>query len=283
MLSLVVAGQLLVDNGLHFVSGLPRSGSTLFGALLAQNPRFHGGMSSPVYNIFTHLQTMLSGRNEFHVFIDDRKRSAILRGIFDNYYQDVHTNKRVFDTSRGWCTKLAAISSLFPESKLICCVRPLVWILDSLERIVQANALEPSMMFNFEAAGSVYNRLETLNSSSGLVGAAYGAVKEAFFGPYSNKIILITYESLTQKPRETMMSLYDFLGEEYFEHDFDNVEFNADEFDIRLGTRGLHRVARKVTNYENRKSVLPLDIIRKFKDSAFWNDASQNLNGVKVV
>ncbi|MBU0835751.1 MAG: sulfotransferase, partial [Gammaproteobacteria bacterium] len=27
----------------HFISGLPRSGSTLLAALLRQNPRFHAG------------------------------------------------------------------------------------------------------------------------------------------------------------------------------------------------------------------------------------------------
>ncbi|MEG4240263.1 sulfotransferase [Microcoleus sp. Pol14C6] len=32
----------------HFISGLPRSGSTLLAALLRQNPRFHAAMTSPV-------------------------------------------------------------------------------------------------------------------------------------------------------------------------------------------------------------------------------------------
>ncbi|MEH1864722.1 MAG: hypothetical protein V7K69_06870 [Nostoc sp.] len=33
---------------MHFISGLPRSGSTLLGALLRQNPWFHASMTSPV-------------------------------------------------------------------------------------------------------------------------------------------------------------------------------------------------------------------------------------------
>ena len=44
-------------NGLqyHFISGLPRSGSTLLSAILLQNPRFHAGMSSPGYvNTFNY-------------------------------------------------------------------------------------------------------------------------------------------------------------------------------------------------------------------------------------
>lgn len=33
---------------LHFISGLPCSGSTLLSGILKQNPEFHAGMSSPV-------------------------------------------------------------------------------------------------------------------------------------------------------------------------------------------------------------------------------------------
>ncbi|WP_445305906.1 sulfotransferase [Microcoleus sp. T3_A4] len=32
----------------YFISGLPRSGSTLLAALLRQNPRFYSAMTSPI-------------------------------------------------------------------------------------------------------------------------------------------------------------------------------------------------------------------------------------------
>jgi sulfotransferase len=35
-------------SSIHFISGLPRSGSTLLAALLRQNPRFEAGMSGPL-------------------------------------------------------------------------------------------------------------------------------------------------------------------------------------------------------------------------------------------
>ncbi len=46
-----------MQNRLHFISGLPRSGSTLLAALLRQNPRFSAGMSSPVYAPFRSMLT----------------------------------------------------------------------------------------------------------------------------------------------------------------------------------------------------------------------------------
>jgi hypothetical protein len=35
-----------MENGIHFISGLPRSGSTLLAAILRQNPHFHATISS---------------------------------------------------------------------------------------------------------------------------------------------------------------------------------------------------------------------------------------------
>jgi sulfotransferase len=37
-----------MQANIHFISGLPRSGSTLLSAILRQNPRFHAGMTGPV-------------------------------------------------------------------------------------------------------------------------------------------------------------------------------------------------------------------------------------------
>ena len=43
-----------MQNGIHFISGLPRSGSTLLAALLlTQNPALHAGITSPVGSLVT--------------------------------------------------------------------------------------------------------------------------------------------------------------------------------------------------------------------------------------
>jgi len=57
----------------------------------------------------------------------------------------------VFDTNRVWCAKLPAITDLFPNARIICCVRDICWIMDSIERLVRKNRFELSGMFGFEA------------------------------------------------------------------------------------------------------------------------------------
>jgi putative ABC transport system substrate-binding protein len=72
------------------------------------------------------------------------------------------------------------------------------------------------------------------------------ALREAFWGEHANRLILVGYEALAKKPADTVKQLYAFLGEEWFAHDFDNIEFEANEFDIALGTPNLHTVRRRV-------------------------------------
>ncbi len=258
-----------MNKGIHFISGLPRSGSTLLAALLRQNPKFHAGMSTAVGPLFATMQSMLSGRSEYYVFIDAEKRRAILRSLFDSYYSAEHHDKTVFDTNRGWCSKVAAIDELFPSARIICCVRSLVWIFDSFERLIHRNPLEPSRLFNYEGVGNVFTRVSALNSPNGLVRSSYNSLKDAFYGEHSHKLLLVSYESLTMNPADTMSAIYKFLGESSYEHDFENVELDVEEFDVRFGTRGLHAVKRKV-EFVSRSPALPPELVAEHEKSAFW-------------
>ena len=165
---------------IHFISGLPRSGSTLLSAILRQNPRFHAAMSGPLAGLFNTLQGEMSGRNEFSVFIADQQRRHVLQGLVENFYRDVSGAEVIFDSHRLWCTKLPAISELFPEAKIIACVRHVPWVLDSIERLARKNWLQPSSIFNYQPGGTVFSRAESLTAQDGLVGFAFRALKEAF-------------------------------------------------------------------------------------------------------
>ena len=271
-----------MQNGIHFISGLPRSGSTLLAAILRQNPRLHAGMSSPVGSLFTALQGAMSRRNEAAIFIDEAQKRELLKGLFDSYYHAIHREKVVFDTNRAWCSKLPTLVRLFPAAKVICCVRHVPWIMDSIERLIRDNAFELSGIFGFEPLNTVYTRVNRLATSDGLVGFALDALREAFFGPHANRLILVDYEALARTPKRTLQQVYDFIGEPWFEHDFENLEYQAEEFDLALGTPNLHTVRGKVRWIE-RKTVLPPAVFERFANDAFWTSPQLNTNKVPVI
>lgn len=263
----------------HFISGLPRSGSTLLSALLLQNPRFHAGMSSPVAPLFGALLGQFSAGSEFGAVIDQAQRRRLLSGLFHNYYAD-RQQAVVFDTSRGWCARMPAIHDLFPQARVIACVRNVAWVMDSLERIYRANPFENTKLFHDDAERSnVYSRVDTLALHNRLVGFAYAALKEAYYGEHASSLLLVDYDLLTQAPEKVMRLVYEFIGEPWFEHDFDHVEYDAPEFDQALGIAGLHRVKPKVAK-QDRRSILPPDLFEKYARLSFWQDGAHSAASV---
>jgi sulfotransferase len=266
---------------IHFISGLPRSGSTLLAALLRQNPRFEAGMSGPLAGLFGALLGEMSARNEFSVFIDDNTRERILHGLFDNFYADCRAEV-IFDTSRGWCGWMPAIARLFPDAKVIACVRELPWVVDSIERLIQHNVFSPSSIFNYSAGGTVYTRAKQVVAPDGMVGAPYDALKQACYGAQRDRLLLVQYETLTSDPAKTMHAIYAFLGLPVFEHDFGHVDYDVTEFDERAGTPGLHTV-RGTVKAEPRDTLLPPDLFNRFRNDAFWCDPQRIPDGLQVV
>jgi sulfotransferase len=269
-------------HGIHFISGLPRSGSTLFSAILRQNPRFHAMMTSPVGAIYLAVLGAVSRKNESAVFIEPDQKRELLSGVFRNYYHAIGAEKVVFDTNRIWCSKMPALTRLFPQAKVIACVRHVPWIMDSIERLERRNAFDLSGIFGFDAGSTVYTRVGRLAGSDGLVGHAIDCLREAFYGGYADRLILVTYEALTRAPAATMKILYDFIGEAPFEHDFDNVEYAADDFDAGLGSPGLHTVRRQVEFIE-RPSILPPELFARYENDAFWMNPDLNVHGVPII
>jgi len=254
----------------HFISGLPRSGSTLLSAILRQNPRFYAGMSSPVASLMQTCLEQTGANSEFYSFFDTQRRKVMSKALFDAYYYDKHCDV-IFDTNRHWTARLHQMVELFDDFKVICCVRNPAWIMDSFERIYRKNPFDYSRMFTPANRLTVYTRCETMMSASGAVGSAWTALKEAYYGEYSDRLLLIDYDLLAQFPQRTMQLIYEFIDETPFEHNFDQVEYEEGEFDRSLGVKDLHTVNRKV-EFKSRRSVLPPELFQKYSGMDFWQD-----------
>lgn len=224
----------------------------------------------------------MSARNEFSVFITDDQRMKILQSALAAYYEELTDAAVAFDTNRAWCSKLNILRTIFPKSRVIACVRDIPWVIDSVERLARKNVFQPSSIFSYSANGTVYSRVESILKSDGLVGFAYNALKEAYFSEDTANLMLLQYESLVKDPAHALAAVYDFISEPYYDHDFEHVCFENEEFDARAGTPGLHRVRPKVALVD-RESILPPDLFARFKDDAFWTDPKLNIRGVRVV
>ena len=260
----------------HFISGLPRSGSTLLAALLRQNPDVAAGISSPVGGLFHATHNAMGAWSEISVLLDDDQRQRILKGLFDSYYADRQDKGLIVDTNRAWCARLPALKRIFPEAKVICCVRSVAWIMDSIERLTQEHPFRESKLWNTDSERSnVFTRVEALSQNDRFVGFAWSALKEAVYGEHASSLLLVDYDLLAAAPGKVMDLIYDFLGEPRFAHDFDNVVFDEPAFDKNAGLPGLHRVRPKVAAL-GRRSILPPDLFARLDDLSFWRDLSHS-------
>src|SRR6202046_5978942 len=89
----------------HFMSGLPRSGTTLLAAILNQNPRCRAGMTSPLADIMGVVMAEASSKNDFSFDVSDDQRVAVLRGLVENFYAGEADAGVVFARSRVGCRR----------------------------------------------------------------------------------------------------------------------------------------------------------------------------------
>lgn len=257
-----------------FISGLPRSGSTLLSGILKQNPEFYADIASPICPIVSNtIDALTFSENNFNV--NEEQRESLYHHIFEGYYSKV--NKPViFDSSREWTSKTPLLKSLFPKTKIICCVRDIRWILDSFERIAAKNPYYTNTLIDKEVCQSVTTRCDSLMDP-----VKGGQVIKPWFwlqeGLAINKdmIYILEYNRLCKNPEKIMREIYSFIEKPYYEHDFDNVEYENELFDIKVNLKGLHTVKRKV-EYLERKTILPDEVWNKFSGKDFWKEPIVN-------
>ena len=250
----------------YFISGLPRSGSTLLSGILKQNPEFYADISSPVELIVGTAIDMVTG-SPSNFTIKEIQRKNLLYGIFDGYYQ--HINKSIiFDSSRGWTHKTNLLQALFPYTKILCPVRDIVSILNSFEIIASKNPFHTNTL---SEATNVFDRCDEMMKRDGGMVAAPWILLQQGYALNPEMIHFIEYENLCKNPEKTMREVYEFLEKPYYNHDFKNLEYSNETFDMACNLKDMHTI-EKTVEYNPPIFVLPPEIIKKYKslNMEFW-------------
>jgi sulfotransferase len=252
----------------HFISGLPRSGSTLLTTILNQNPNFYSNISNPLARFVRSIITESHAGPGYALQCPEPKRFELVQNLIETYHS--HLDQEVcFNTNRGWTALLPILEQTHPDAKIICCVRDIRWVLDSFEQLFKKNPFSLSRMYSDQEAESVYTRAYASMSPGHTVRFAYDSLKEAITGPQKHRIMLVEYENLARNPKLMMQAIYAFIDEPYFEHDFENVEAAYDEYDIEAGIQGLHTIRRSI-EFVEREPILPPDLWNEFANLEVW-------------
>lgn len=256
---------------IHFISGLPRSGSTLLSAILKQNPMFTAGISDPLHSF---IHSIINEKNK-SVGMDAVCPKEKCQDIMLDLVQSFYKNDRsvCFNTNRGWSADTSLLKELYPEFKMIICVRDVAWILDSFEQLNAKNPFTIKPLYHHQDLGNVHDRCRMLMGEipnfGGYVHGPLVNVQQSMFCNEIKNLIFLEYDTLVKFPNESMKQIYSFLNEPYFQHDFENVEDSYDEFDEQAKITGLHTVRKRV-EYKIRRSILPGELWDRYSPMTFW-------------
>ena len=255
----------------HFISGLPRSGSTLLSSILNQNPRFYASISDCVQQYAHAIIRETEASVGVPVLVPPAKRIEVIRGIFDSYYSD--KSEVCFNTNRGWSGDTAFLKQIYPDFKMIVMLRDVRWVLNSFEVLHQKTPLTLKPLYHNQDVQSVYDRTQMLMGDipnfGGYVSGPLAGVNASFASAEKDNILYVTYAALVKQPEKTLKAIYAFLGETYYQHDFNNVAASYDEFDAHAKIQGLHTI-RKAVAAKKQPVLIPPDLWEKYASANSW-------------
>jgi sulfotransferase len=223
------------------LAGLPRSGSTLFGAILNQNPDIHSEGTSPVCQLMWDMQ--YSCRMHAQDMLAANYKTAIQRDLVASipkvYYKNVKA-KVIVDKCRAWTdpNNFRMLNEyLHQKTKVIVLTRSLTEVLKSCLYIKKINNQLTSQewlerSFLEQDSDPIINSWNSLNWA-----------KNNNHGQF----LFISYDEILNKTEEVLDSVYNFIELPRFNHDLSNIIVKCPENDDVYACPGMHYVRPKIS------------------------------------
>ncbi len=261
------------DKTLHFISGLPRSGSTLIANLFKQNPQTHG---EPVTSLASLVGSVHANWNQYETnneYQNIEAKIGTIRGMMQGYYS--HINKPIIlDKDRGWVYQIPLLEKVLDRKvKIIVCVRNPAEILASFEKLRKENPLFFTQVDkNLREGSSIVSRAYYYSNPEGPLGLSHRNLKDAITMGYLDRLLFVDYNRFCSTPKAQMKRIYDFLELPAFEHDFDNISQSEEYNDLAVGLPNLHKIKPTLDRtVVNCVEYLGLELYEQYNREIFWN------------
>lgn len=268
------------------MAGLPRAGSTVLGSILNQNPRFYVSPSSPVLSTMFTVEEHLKQDELFNGYPKPAQANQIISSIPYQFYSDIE-KPVVIDKNRAWPARVPYIEGYIGQrAKIICPVRDIDEILTSMITMIRRNPYqEGQARINFIDEQLVKlnipisddSRCDYIAGPQGILGQSLNAIVEGMKQGFGDRLHFVEYKDLVSSPQETLSKIYEFLGEEPFEHTFTNLENTSRESDLATyGLKDMHKVRPELSSTApDPSNVLSSYVLQKCNNMDIWR---KNLN-----
>lgn len=247
----------------YFLSGLPRSGSTVLAAILSQHPDLHTSATSGLLDML--VGTLRAWADSMNTKAQKDQKAAeeeiqrVLKNICNTKYADVD-KPVILDKARGWAddTNMRTMAKVLEHKpKIIATVRKVEDCAASFVRIAKPENLDKFLVED-ELIGHLKESYQTLEKG-------YSFAPECF--------LIVDYDDLMNDPQKELNRIHEFLELPPFDYDLNAIDgTNLQERDEEVWlVPGLHDVQPKL-GYQHKQDSK--DVLQhrywEFVQPRFW-------------
>ena len=259
---------------INFLHAAPRSGNTVFSALLNQNPALNVSANSLVIDIMKSI-AVGKGSTMFQNFPDEKSFDNVLKLVYPNYYKDWPADV-IFDRSLVGYEKNYNLITKYvnPNFKCVVLIRDLFDVFASYLKWADDS---PNCFLN-ENKIPVDKQIEHLMHPDGLIHQSLMGTTNLYNNHRSNTIF-IYYKDFVDSPKKEIERLYKFFNLKHFEHDFENIpQFKVNEIQYKDEIYGdnMHTISSNLLTFNENvefkkyRSMIPKEIYKKYNDINQW-------------
>jgi sulfotransferase len=237
------------NKQLLFLVAQPRSGNTLFASIINQNPEIVATPNSITLEIMKDL-FLLKNTDVFLNYPDHKSLDNVLDVVYDTYYKD-WPQRIIIDRGPVMTPgNFALIKKHYKRPfKCIVLLRDLIDVLASYMKWYTEN---PDAFPNRYNCKNDDEKLAMIMNKNGGIAKELEAIKNAF--NYPDICHFVKYDDLVAQPEQEFRKIYEFIGEPYYNHKFENlkqVEVNGMGYDDKIVGKNMHKIKTVVRKEYN--------------------------------
>ena len=251
-------------NKIFFLLALPRSGNTLFGSIMNQNPDIGVTANSIILGIFSNI-LQLKKSDIFQNFPDGKSLDNVLLNVFNNYYKDWN-RKYIIDRSPIMIPGNLNVVKKYLNQPIKVII---IWrdLLDVIASFIKWFENEPTAYPN-RYGGTIEEKVWALMQNDGIIAKDLTAIQNALRPENRSLCHFLKYNDLVLNPEIEINKIYNFLEIPKFNHNFKTLnqfQTNGMSYNDRVVGHKMHTIKTELKLEDNPyKKLIPESIVREY-------------------
>lgn len=253
-------------NSLVFLSGLPRTGTTVLSSILNQNPKIHCTSTSGLLDFLSGVNHVYNKVSERSSEFNEKQLKNIFKGISNSYYSHI-SEEIVIDKWRGWIANIPQIKEIItPSPKIICTYRPIEEIVTSFLYLLRKDSdnFVDKELYKNNIIIDNNNRAKFL-WNNGVVGETYDMFVESL--SHKQEICYVSYDDIVNNSDQTLNKIYEYLNEEQYSHYYSELNTSIKDNDSFWNIKDLHTIRKNLNkDYKNPYDYMDVELVQGLKE-----------------